>query len=85
MENEILRLYVDWKPIRFSRYLRGKVTDATGIQDRMAVDQIYKRIKSGQIRIYSGMNLDGVFVKVNGRNPKRMESRGRFGRLYIEE
>ena len=88
MTEQMIKLDVAWKPIRFSRYWRGVVLKETSMQARMAVDRIYKRNFriSDQIRIYSGMNLDGVYVLVNDdKLPRRMRSRGRFGRLYIEE
>ena len=86
MDNETIFLSVNWSPIRFSQYLRGVVTsDTTMMLTHMAVGRIYKHGKSGQIRIYSGMNLNGLLVEVNGEPPKRMRARGRFGRLYISE
>ena len=85
MENETLTLNVKWKPIRFSKYLRGVVQLSTPVQDRMMVGRIFKHSESGQIRIYSGMNLDYVRVVVNDGSPKIMRARGRFGRLHISE
>ena len=76
---EATRIDVAWgKPTWSSwfRYERGATT-ADGI------DQIWRRVGSGQVRIYSDRDWDGRRVSFNGDSPVVMRARGRHGRLYL--
>ena len=78
-----MNVYVTWKPIWYSRYLRG--TNIWSRPETPRVVQIYKRKKTGQIRLYSDYDFDGKELSVNDFPPITMRLRGRFGRLYIQE
>ena len=78
-----MNVTVKWRPIWYSRYLRGKIIVAS--LDTPQIEQIYKRKSTGQIRLYSDHDFDGKDLSVNGDTFITMRARGRFGRLYIQE
>ena len=61
-----------------SRYSKG-----AGVSAVPWVSSIYKHKETGQIRLYSDLNMHGELVSINGTQPVRLESRGRFGKLYL--
>ena len=69
---------VVWRSVWYSRYLRGSI-----MRSSRAIERIYKHKDSGQIRIYSAVDWHNVQLSVNEHEAIRMESRGRFGKLYI--
>ena len=68
----------EWKPKWLSRYERGAITLAPA-----GVERIYRRRSTWLIRIYATSNLHNTVILVNDK-PVRVESRGRFGKLYLE-
>ena len=77
---------IGYPGVWFSRYERGTVND--GNLDGIAIDmptrlEIYRRKKTGQIRIYSDRDMNGAQLSVNGDSPVTLRPRGRFGKLYI--
>ena len=77
---KIIDIAVDWHPIWYSKYFRGAIKSST-----VGIERIYKHGSSGQIRIYSPNDLDGRLVRVNDGPTITVKSRGRFGKLYIED
>ena len=69
---------VVWRSVWYSRYLRGSIMRST-----RAIERIYKHKGTGQIRLYSAVDWHNVLLSVNENEAIRMESRGRFGKLYI--
>ena len=76
----MLDLIVTWRSTwyPFSRYERGEITG-----ERFGVNRIYRHKKTGQVRIYSDLNMDGRKIAVNGGPAVTMRPRGRFGKLYL--
>ena len=66
----------NWYP--FSRYERGMVVGAQKV-----IDRIYRHKRTGQIRLYSVHDLEGVQLSVNGESAVTLRARGRFGKLYL--
>lgn len=75
-----LSIRCSWSKIWYSPYLRGEITYAP---KQHGVERIYRHSRTGQIRIYSSSDWDGVGLSVNGAAAVIMRKRGRFGRLYI--
>ena len=67
-----------WHPKWLSWYERGAITLAPA-----GVERIYRRRSTGLIRIYATSNLHDTVILVNDKTI-RVESRGRFGKLYLE-
>ena len=76
----MIQLSVTWKRIWYNpRYERGQIQG-----DPHGVNRIYRHRKSGQIRLYSDLRLEGAGVlSVNGEAPVTLTKRGRFGKLYL--
>ena len=79
----MINLSVVWKRIWYNRiwfspYEHGKIAG-----DKFGVSKIYRHKKSGQIRLYSNYDKDGVKLSVNGESAVTMKKRGRFGKLYL--
>ena len=87
----MIALSVKWHRIGypgvwFSRYERGEIS--SGNLDGIAIDlpsifKIYRHKQTGQIRIYSGRDMNGSQVTVNGARPVTLRPRGRHGKLYL--
>ena len=67
-----------WHPKWLSWYERGSITLSPA-----GVKRIYRRKSTGLIRIYATINLHNTTILVNDK-PIRVESRGRWGKLYLE-
>ena len=67
-----------WHRMYPSAYAKGRI-----VGESFMVDQIYRHKQSGQIRLYSGVNMDGEKLSVNGEPPVTLRPRGRFGKLYL--
>ena len=75
----MIQLSVTWKRIWYNpRYERGQIRG-----DKMGVWKIYRHRKSGQVRIYAHLNLEGRQLSVNGEPLVTLRKRGRFGKLYL--
>jgi hypothetical protein len=80
METFDVQILCTWKPIRFSWYDHGVIAETS---DRK-VQRIYRNRWTERIRIYATSNLHDKLVSVNGAPPVKVESKGRFGMLYLE-
>ena len=67
-----------WHRMHPSAYAKG-----TGLRGEPNIYEIYKHKKSGQIRLYSYLNMDGRKLSINGLPAITMRPRGRFGKLYL--
>ena len=79
MPTPLLEIHCAWKGIRFSFYQRGEISSAPE-----GIYGIYRNRFTRRIRLYATINLHGAVVEVNREDPVRVESRGRFGKLYLE-
>ena len=68
-----------WKPIWLSWYERGDIR-----QGPRGVERIYRNRLTERIRLYATIPMHDKIVRVNSETPVRLESRGRFGKLYLE-
>ena len=71
-----------WHRIHPSAYAKGVIDDVS-FGDTHDISEIYKHKKTGQIRIYSDLNMDGRTLAVNGEPLVTLRPRGRFGKLYL--
>ena len=75
----MIRLSVTWKRIWYNpRYERGQIHG-----ESMGVKKIYRRTKTGQIRLYSDADMSGIKLSVNHAPGVTLRKRGRFGKLYL--
>ena len=75
-----IKITCNWSDLKGSPYLRGE-----NIRSKLQLDNIYKNTETGQIRIYSEENFDGVRVNVNKEGSILMKSSGNRGRLHVSE
>ena len=75
-----MRVNCHWRPIRYSKYDRGGIREVIGF----TLERIYRNRWSGHVRFYTGQDMDGAEVAVNGEI-HTFHARGRFGLLYIGE
>ena len=68
-----------WHRIHPSAYAKGTIIRG----DPHGVLEVYKNQGSGQLRVYSGDNLDGQAISVNGEPAQTLRSAGRHGKLYL--
>ena len=66
-----------WHAMHPSAYAKGEIDGVSPILE------IYKHKKTGQLRCYSGNDLDGRRLIVNSERPVTLRPRGRHGRLYL--
>ena len=71
-----------WHRIHPSAYAKG-VIDNISFGDPHDISEIYRHKASGQLRVYSDLNLDGRQLSVNGDPFVTLRPRGRFGKLHL--
>ena len=67
-----------WHGMYPSAYAKGKIAGP-----RHGVSDIYKHKTSGQVRLHSKLDMDGVLLCINSGPVVTMRPRGRSGNLYL--
>ena len=79
--NQQITINVTWRRPpwwrMWNRYEHGAIEG-----DPHNIASIYRNAKTLQMRLYSGVNFEGVELTVNGLT-QVMRQRGRFGMLYL--
>ena len=79
----MINLAVTWTHVWHYGLFPSRYDQAAIDGNKVGIDTLHRRRKTGQLRVYSDADMQGLVMVVNGGAPQTLRRAGRHGRLYL--